>query len=144
MLGLLAAYGIGGIYGEALLRWTERRYARLARVVRWVERLFLRWGPPLFVIFPSYGMATLAGAAGTRLRSFVPWVAVGQAVWIAAWWLFGDSIKDFTAILLHWLGDHVIESTAATVILVAVQQAWSRLRGSSGLPDLGADESPPE
>jgi hypothetical protein len=42
VLMALASYGLGILYGASAITWVEQRYPRLARLVRFLERLFAR------------------------------------------------------------------------------------------------------
>src|SRR6188472_749971 len=55
----LAAYGLGYLYGSAAITWVEQRHPRLARVVRFVERLFARSGVALLAVAPAPTIAVL-------------------------------------------------------------------------------------
>lgn len=122
----LGAYGLGFLYGRGALAWLEQRYARLARFVRWVERLFTRWGVWLLVPAPTATVALLAGAARSRLWAFLVAVTLGQGLWNAITVYVGDAISLWTELLLGFLGEHVLESTLVCVAVVTLQQGLSR------------------
>lgn len=136
VLGLLATYGVGALYGDAAVTWTERRFPRVAALVRWFERLLHRWGAPLLVLMPAYTMSMLAGGAGLRLSRFVPAVTLGAFGWIAGTIFFGDLLSGWTRLLLDWLRENLVAATLVCVALVVVQQLLSRRKGGSALPPI--------
>lgn len=123
----LAAYGLGLLYGRAALAWLEQRYARLARVVRWVERLFSRFGVALLVVAPVPTVAVLAGAARSRLVGFVLALTLGHAIWNTVTQLLGDAFARTTDLLTAFIGEYLMESTLVCVAVVALQQGVSLL-----------------
>ncbi len=126
--GLVAMYGLGRYYGPTVLRGFEQRAPRLARTIRWLERWFARIGAPLLVLFPSYTLGALAGAARTRVPVFVPAMLLGQVAYVTASYYFGDAVRVWTLPLLAFLQRHVVASTAVVAALVLGQQVWSRTR----------------
>jgi hypothetical protein len=131
--GLIAMYGIGRLYGPMALDWFERQVPRLGGPLRWLERLFGRVGALLLIFFPVYTVGGLAGAAGTRLKAFVPAMLLGQALYISAAYYFGDAIRLWTLPLLEFLTEHVVGATLVCLGLVVGQRLWSR-RSSSESP----------
>lgn len=134
VLGLFSMYAVGYFYGPVATAWFEQRAPRFGGVLRWLERQFARFGAPLLVLFPSYTLGAIAGAARTRLPVFVPLMLLGQVAYITSSYYFGDAIRSWTLPLLRFLTEHLVASTAACVGLVLAQQLWSRWRsGRSGL-----------
>jgi membrane protein DedA with SNARE-associated domain len=131
VLGLLATYALGASFGPTLIDWLGARSSRTGRFLRWVERIYLRFDVLLLVLWPSYTGGMLAGAAGTAPRRFLPAMAVGQVVYIAASYYLGAAITGWTQPLLRFLGEHLVASTAVCAAAVALHQAWTRWRGRS-------------
>jgi membrane protein DedA with SNARE-associated domain len=128
VLGLAASFGIGAIYGDAAVRWAEQRYPRLAPFIRFLERLFGRFGALLLLVAPLHSISVLAGAAGTRLVAFLLAALMGQAVWVTITFYFGDAITVWTEPLIAFLSENIVESTLVCVGLVLLQQLVSRFR----------------
>jgi len=127
VVGLLASFGIGALYGDAAVRWAEQRYPRLARLIGFLERAFARFGAPLLVVAPLHALAVLAGAAGSRFGPFIPAVTAGQLVWVSVYFFFGDAISGWTAPLIELLSENLFESTLVCIALVVLYQLASRL-----------------
>jgi membrane protein DedA with SNARE-associated domain len=127
-LGLLASYGLGVLYGDAAVRWAEKRFPRLGRLVRAIERLFTSLGPPLLAVAPTHTLSILAGASGTRLAVFLAVTLVGQTFWSWVTYRFGAAVSDWTTPIVDFVSRHLIASTAATIAAVLIYVAVSRLR----------------
>jgi membrane protein DedA with SNARE-associated domain len=129
VVGLAATYGVGRLYGDAAVAWTEQRYPRFGAWIRFVERLFVRWGVALVVVAPSHSIAVLAGAGGTRAGIFFVLAAIGELGWVLCTYYFGELISDWTEPAIGFLSRHLLASTLVVLGLVAAQQIFSRRRG---------------
>lgn len=69
-------YLVGRWYGTRALRWLSRR-PRTRRVTHTVQRLSLRFGSVLLVLWPGATSSILAGANGVSVRRFVPLALTG-------------------------------------------------------------------
>jgi membrane protein DedA with SNARE-associated domain len=123
----LGAYGLGYLYGRTAIEWLEQRHPRLARLVRFVERLFARFGVALLVVAPAPTVAVLAGAARSRLTAFLLALTLGHALWNTATQYLGDTFARRTDLLTEFVGEHLLESTLLCVAAVVLQQALTRL-----------------
>lgn len=124
--GLIAMYGIGWFYGPRAIAWFEAQAPSVGGLLRRLERWFARIGWPLLIVFPVYTLGAFAGAARTKWRAFLPAMLLGQFLYIAAAYYFGDAIQDWTKPLLEWLAKYVIEATATCVAGVAGYQVYRR------------------
>ncbi|MES1186489.1 MAG: hypothetical protein ABUL60_21940 [Myxococcales bacterium] len=123
----LGAYGLGYLYGNAAIIWLEQRHPRLARLVRWVERVFARVGVALLAVAPAPTIAVLAGAARSGLVRFLAALTVGHALWNTVTFYLGDTFARRTDLLTAYLDEHLLESTLVCVAIVVLQQAITRL-----------------
>jgi membrane protein DedA with SNARE-associated domain len=123
----LAAFGLGALYGPAAVAWLEKRYPRLARLVRLLEQLFARWGVLLVAALPLPTVAVLAGAARTRLLSFLTALVLGITLWTSVTYTLGDALSVWTGSITAYLQEHLVESTLACVAAIALQQGYVRL-----------------
>lgn len=131
----LGAYGLGLLYGPAAVSWLEQRHARLGRFVRFLERVLARWGVVVLMLAPAPSMALLAGAARIRLVLFLVAVSIGHALWNTLTYYVGDAFARSTDALTVFLREHLVESTLACIALVALQQAYARLRSKRMPPE---------
>lgn len=123
----LSAYGLGYLYGLAALAWLEQRHPRLAQFVRFVERLYARFGVALLVVAPAPTIAVLAGAARSRLPYFLLALTAGHVLWNTLTQHIGDAFARRTDLLTAFLDEHLLESTLVCLAVVALQQGVSRL-----------------
>jgi len=121
-LALVAGFGLGALYGDAAVTWAEQRVPRLTRVIRFIERLFERFGLFLFALAPLPGIAVLAGAARTRFVLFALAGVLGQAAWIRLTVEFGEAVSAWTQPILAFVSRHVVATTVVVAALVALQQ----------------------
>lgn len=124
----LASYGLGYLFGGAAIVWLEQRHPRLARFVRFVERLFTRFGVALLVVAPAPTVAVLAGVARSRVGVFLAALTVGHALWISLIQYLGDTFARRTDLLTELVGEHLLESTLICVGVVVLHQTFRRLR----------------
>ncbi|MBK8998779.1 MAG: hypothetical protein IPM35_23905 [Myxococcales bacterium] len=122
LLGIVAGFGLGLLYGEAAVRWAEQRAPRFSRFILFLERMFARFGVYLLFLVPLPSIGVLAGAARTRW----PWVlvagAAGQLVWMTLTVFFGEAVSGWTRPILAFLSRHLVESTIVAATLVGLQQ----------------------
>jgi membrane protein DedA with SNARE-associated domain len=128
VLGLCGSYGLGVLYGDATVRWTERRFPKLGRFVRSVERLFARVGLVLLIVAPTHTLSILSGASGKRLTAFLVPTALGQVFWSYLTYRFGAAVSDWTTPFVDFVGRHLLVSTLVTAGAVSIYALVSRLR----------------
>lgn len=124
----LGAYGLGYLYGHVAVAWLEQRHPRLARWVRFIERVFARFGVSVLVVAPAPTIAVLAGAARSRLSLFLLALTIGHALWNTVTQFLGDAFARSTDLLTAFLDEHLLESTLVCVGVIALQQGLMRLR----------------
>lgn len=126
-LTCLAAYAVGVVFGPRAVAWLEQRQPRMNKLLGFVEKLFRRFGVPLLVVAPAPTLAFLAGVSARRLRTVLPALIVGHALWNAAAYYVGDALAERTDSFVDFLDEHLLESTLACVGFVALQQLVRRL-----------------
>lgn len=94
-------YLLGVQYGDAALRWGERKLGDDVGFIRTAERLFARFGPLIILIAPSGYLCLLAGATGMKPRRFIALNVTGTVGRLLLFRLLGDA---FEAQLLSVLG----------------------------------------
>jgi membrane protein YqaA with SNARE-associated domain len=131
---------IGAWYGHRAVDWAERRTARGAGLIRWVERHFGRWGWVAIAITSNNVMCLLAGSTGFPLAWFMVLAVVGTGVRL---WLIQEFGKRFTEPIDAVTGFVVDNRPAVIAVSVAVVLGgiwWQRRSGGSDLDDLNALE----
>jgi membrane protein YqaA with SNARE-associated domain len=129
-LNFLATYGLASLYGYVLITWFEKKRPWAKRIVQLVERVYARIGIWLVILVPLYSIAILSGIARVRVRRFCLAIIPGQIAFVMAILWFGEAIEHWTDPIIAFVSRHVVATTVAFVILVAVQQAWTRWRKS--------------
>ena len=140
LLSLLTTYGLSGLYGPAVLRWSEQRFPRFAAMARWIERFAERGGAPLLVIAPGYTFVTFAGVRGMPFKPFLAAVTLGNLLFIIVSVFFGDAVSAWTGIFIAWLKENLVASTLVCVLAVLIQQLVSRRRGGGNFPQMPTPE----
>jgi membrane protein DedA with SNARE-associated domain len=127
-IAMMVTYGVGRLYGRAMLDWSSKKMPRVGKVAVGFERLFLRFRPLVLLAVPTYTSAAVAGVTRTSLRGFVPWMLLGQVLYIAAVFYIGDAAGGVT----QWIGEafakYLWQTTAVFVLAVATQQLVAYLR----------------
>jgi len=124
----VGAFGFGLVYGPWALTWVEPRSPRLGKVLRFLERLFARWGTPILVLMPFASVCLLAGAARTRFPSFVAAAILGHTLWVASTYYLGTLLSGVSEQIIEFLSENLFESTFACIALVVAQQVIARRR----------------
>jgi len=128
VVGLVALYGFGWAHGQGALLFIERRFGRIGKLLRWVEKSVARFGSAVVLFAPMPAVCVMAGVAETRFFRTVLAMAVGQLFWVSVVWAFGDLISVFTTPFVEFLSDHVLEATLICVFAVATWQTLGYLR----------------
>jgi membrane protein DedA with SNARE-associated domain len=128
----VGSFGFGVIYGPWALSWVEPRSPRLGKVLRFLDRSFRRWGPPILVLMPFASLCLLAGAARTRFSTFIVATLVGHTLWVGSTYYLGTLLSDFSESVLEFLSENLVESTLVCVALVTAQQLVARRRKPNG------------
>jgi membrane protein DedA with SNARE-associated domain len=104
LLAAVALYLVGRWYGDATVRWVERRAGGLPAEVRWIERLVARSQTVAVLVFPGSNVVNvLVGHAKMPPRRFVPLVCAGIAGKLAFYWWLGDLFADEIRAVIGWI-----------------------------------------
>lgn len=126
-LGMFMVFSVTSHFGPTGLTWAGARWPFVSRLIQLLERLMRRIGAPLLLLAPAYGTTMLAGAAGMKLRTFLPTMIVGQLILVSVVLNFGVAVSDWTAPILHFLRENVVAATAVAATLVLSYQLWTRV-----------------
>ena len=128
ILAMFGTYGMGVLYGRALIKLATRKLPRIARLIAWFEGLFVPYRGAWVLLWPAYATAALAGITRMPLRKFVPCMVVGQIGFVVTTFYLGGAMSAWTDQLMVWLRGRVWETTAVCVTLVSIQQLVSFIR----------------
>jgi membrane protein DedA with SNARE-associated domain len=122
---------LGTWYGDAAIRWVERRWASQGEVLRWVERAFGRASYPLVFLAPNNAICLLAGASGMPVAVFLALNLSGTVARLYAIRVLGATFESPIEDLLGFFGRHRIPLLAASAVLVLLSVVADRRRGRS-------------
>ncbi|MCZ7531645.1 MAG: hypothetical protein M5U31_15700 [Acidimicrobiia bacterium] len=135
-------FWFGRRYGDAAVRWMERRMGPAAKPVLLLERLFARAAHPVTAIAPNNLVCILGGATGMGWLAFLALNLGGTAVRIAAIRAVGDALSEPIFDITDWISDHRTGLTLLSVSLVGllVWRSFRTGRGELATPDLLEEE----
>lgn len=118
---------LGRWYGDAAIRWAERKAPTYGSMFRTVEGWFARASGPMVAIAPNNVICLFAGASGMSVARFALWNVGGTVVRLVALWFAGDAFSD----PLDWLRELITEHRLPVFIISAVVlglSIWSEKR----------------
>lgn len=126
--GMATSYGVGVVYGRAILSWSSKRVRGIGAFMKWFERVFARFGPLVVLIWPSYVASAMAGISRMRALYYVPAMLVAQAGFVIMAYTVGEAASEWVDKLVTTLKPYVLEATLVSASLVAVYQVVAYLR----------------
>jgi hypothetical protein len=120
-------YCFGRCYGDAALRWAERKLGPHSKVIAAIERFFRRFSYALVAWSANGFVSVMAGATRMRARTFFLVAAVGTLARVALVYYLGDLLRAPLHDFAEFVGEYQWYLTPITVSLVAVQ-LWRRRR----------------
>lgn len=126
-------YVLGRWYGDAGARWLERKMGEGGSVVRWLEGGFARAAWPMVVVVPNPIICMLAGASGMPPLLFAALNLGGTIAAIAIFRTFGDVFGGPIEAVTGFLNDYRLPIMAVSFVLVALNVAAGRRKGTAEL-----------
>lgn len=124
-------YLLGFWYGDAAIKWMERRTRTMGTSLRQVEQSFAKYAYPILFALPYVFTNLLAGAARLRLWKVLLVRAAGITTRIALvrWlgWQFDGVLEN----ILGWIGEHRGPLLVVTVGLVLLTIIMELRRGET-------------
>ena len=135
---------LGRYYGNAAVRWIERKSGDEAGFVKSVERAFAKWSSPLVFLWPGALVCVLAGETGMRPKRFVVLNVLGTLFTATVIRLLAEVsfVKDGIDAVLRFNDRNFKWLTAITIGLVVIWAVGQRRQGKdelSGLEELEAE-----
>ncbi|MCU1452986.1 MAG: hypothetical protein JWN46_1132 [Acidimicrobiales bacterium] len=126
---------LGVWYGDASVRWMERKSPTYGGLFRQLETWFHKARYPLVFIAPNNPVCLLAGASGMSVTGFAVANATGTVarLWLFRW--FGNVFNGPLDATRRFIGDYRIPLMIVSTLLV-VLTIWSEHRKGRGLGDL--------
>jgi len=144
-------YVLGYWYGDAGIRWVEKRSSSFGGLLRTWEWMFAKAAWPLIVIAPNNPICLFAGATGMAPVVFVTLNVVGTVGRLILIRILGETFEAPIDWLLEFIRDHRIPLTILAVTVVAITVISDRRSGKGDLEaltsiedELGTAEAPPE
>jgi membrane protein DedA with SNARE-associated domain len=126
-------YLIGYFYGDAAVRWVERRSATYGEQLRWFERAFKKAAYPLVFLAPNNVICLFAGAAGMSVPAFFALNVSGTAVRLYLIRRVGEAFEAPIDDILDFFGRYRWPLLVISVALVLLVLWSDRLRGRGEL-----------
>jgi membrane protein DedA with SNARE-associated domain len=124
-------YLLGYFYGDAAVRWMERRSPTYGRFLRTAERSFGTFAYPLVFVAPNNFICLFAGAAGMSPLAFVVLNLSGTLVRLYLIRRVGEAFEGPIDSILEFIREYRLPLLAVTVGLVALT-IWNERRQGTG------------
>jgi len=121
-------YLLGYFYGDAAVRWAERRSRTFGGILRSVEQFFQKASYPLVLIAPNNPICLFAGASGMSPPVFLALNITGTVarLYLIRW--VGDIFASPIDTVVSFIREYRLPLTAVTIALVGFT-IWSESRG---------------
>ncbi len=131
-------YLLGLFYGDAAIRWMERKMGDGATMIIWFEKAFKKAKYPIVLIAPNNPVCLLAGATGMRVPVFLALNAVGTVGRLYLARLFGKAFTAPISAVTGFLDRYRWPILAVSIALFALQSALKKQQGKApgGVGDL--------
>ena len=121
-------YFFGRCYGDAALRWAERKLGPNSKVIPVVERYFRRFSSVLIAWSPNGIVSVMAGATEMRARRFFAIAAAGTLIRVTLVYYLGDILSAPLRDIADFVGQYQWYLTPLTFSVVAIQLVRRRKR----------------
>jgi membrane protein DedA with SNARE-associated domain len=124
-------YVLGLLYGDAAIRWMERKAPTYGRFMRTAERFFAAAAYPLVFIAPNNYICLFAGAAGMPIFAFVFLNVTGTFARLYLLRVVGDVFDSPIESILDFIKQYRVPLLVITVALVLFS-VWNEHRLGKG------------
>jgi len=124
-------YLLGLFYGDAAIRWIEKKMGDGAASIVWFEKAFNKARYPIVLIAPNNPVCLLAGASGMPVPVFLALNAVGTIGRLYLARLFGKAFIAPISAVTGFLDRNRWPILAASLALFALQSALKKKQGKS-------------
>jgi membrane protein DedA with SNARE-associated domain len=131
-----AFFLLGYWYGDAAVRWMERRTRTWGDMLRQIEQWFGKAAYPLIFVAPNNYICLFAGAAGMPLKAFFAVNVAGTVTRLYLIRRFGETFESPIDDVVEWIGDHRAPLLVVTVALVLISIALEVKRGETEVSSL--------
>jgi membrane protein DedA with SNARE-associated domain len=131
-----AFFLLGYWYGDAAVRWMERRTRTWGDMLRQLEQWFGKAAYPLIFAAPNNYICLFAGAAGMPLKAFFAVNVAGTVTRLYLIRRFGEAFESPIDDVVDWIGDNRGPLLIVTVALVLISIALEVKRGETEVTSL--------
>lgn len=124
---------LGTWYGDAAIRWLERKWASQGELARQIERWFDKAAYPIVFLAPNNIVCLLAGASGMPLAGFVAANLAGTAVRLFVIRWVGDVFSDAIDSVLQFFADYRLPLFVLSIVAVGGSYLLDRRKGGGDL-----------
>ncbi len=127
---------LGRWYGDGGVRWLERKMGESGSMVRFMERGFAKASWPMVAVFPNALICMLAGASAMPVWLFFVLNVGGTFAAMVVLRVFGDVFGSPISAFTGFVNDYRLPIIAISFVLVALNIALSKKKGTSDLSSL--------
>jgi membrane protein DedA with SNARE-associated domain len=124
---------IGMWYGDAAIRWVERKWASQGELLRMFERFFARASYPLVFLAPNNPICLFAGASGMPVAVFLALNVTGTLARLYAIRVLGATFESPIEGVLDFFAEYRWPLLGASIVLVRASLFADRRRGGGDL-----------
>lgn len=122
---------LGVLYGDAAVRWVERKSKTFGEQIRIYEKLFQKASYPLVFIAPNNFICIFAGAAGMSIPGFVIANVTGTVTRLYLLRVVGDVFSSPIDSVLDFFADYRLPLLLVSIALVVLTVVFDRRQGKS-------------
>lgn len=124
---------LGVWYGDAAIRWVEKRWASQGQLLRAFESAFAKASYPLVFLAPNNPICLFAGASGMRVPVFVALNVSGTLARLYAIRVLGATFESPIESVLDFFARYRVQLLVASILLVTLSFLADRRRGGGDL-----------
>lgn len=126
-------YLLGRWYGDAGVRWLERKLGESGSMVRWMEKGYAKASWPMVAIFPNALICMLAGASNMSVGLFLALNIGGTIASMAVLRAFGNVFEAPIRSVTGFVDDYRLPLIAVSAVLVVISIVLQRAQRKSEL-----------
>lgn len=131
-----AFFLLGYWYGDAAVRWMERRTKTWGEMLRQLEQWFGKAAYPLIFVAPNNAICLFSGAAGMPLKAFFAVNVAGTLTRLYLIRRFGEAFESPIDDVVGWIGANRGPLLVVTVAFVVVSIGLEAKRGETEVTSL--------
>jgi membrane protein DedA with SNARE-associated domain len=129
-------YLIGFYYGDAAVRWVERRSSTYGEQLRWFEKAFKKASYPLVFFAPNNIICLFAGASGMPVPQFFAVNVAGTAFRLYLIRRLGETFDQPIDDVLHFFSQYRWPLLILSIALVALTLWTDRRKGGGEIKEI--------